>query len=139
MPDTLWNDWHWQQRERITRLDQLEQVVHLTDDERRAVVETAAEFHMGITPYYAALMDPDDPDLPGPAAVGPDDGRAGDRAGRPRGPARRGAGHAGAGHHPPLPGPRPLLHDAQLPGVLPPLHAQAEGRGPDERRREEAD
>lgn len=64
VPDALWNDWHWQQRERVTRLDQLEQVVHVTPDERRAVVETAAEFQMGITPYYAALMDPDDPSCP---------------------------------------------------------------------------
>src|SRR5512133_986645 len=64
VPDAIWNDWHWQQRERITRLDQLEKVIHLTDDERRAVVESDAEFHMGITPYYAALMDPDDPACP---------------------------------------------------------------------------
>jgi lysine 2,3-aminomutase len=64
VPDALWNDWHWQQRERVTRLDQLEQVVHVTPDERRAAVETEAEFQMGITPYYAALMDPDDPSCP---------------------------------------------------------------------------
>ena len=64
VPDALWNDWHWQQRERVTRLDQLERVVRLSDDERRAVVESDAEFHMGITPYYAALMDPDDPTCP---------------------------------------------------------------------------
>jgi lysine 2,3-aminomutase len=64
VPEALWNDWHWQQRERVTRLDQLERVVRLTDDERRAVVESDAEFHMGITPYYAALMDPEDPACP---------------------------------------------------------------------------
>ena len=64
VPDALWNDWHWQQRERVTRLDQLEKVVRLTEDERRAVIETDAEFHMGITPYYAALMDPEDPSCP---------------------------------------------------------------------------
>jgi lysine 2,3-aminomutase len=64
VPDTLWNDWHWQQRERVTRLDQLERVLHVTPDERRAAVETEAEFQMGITPYYAALMDPDDPSCP---------------------------------------------------------------------------
>jgi lysine 2,3-aminomutase len=64
IPDALWNDWHWQQRERVTRLDQLEKVVRLTEGERRAVVETDAEFHMGITPYYAALMDPEDPACP---------------------------------------------------------------------------
>jgi lysine 2,3-aminomutase len=64
VPDTLWNDWHWQQRERITRVEQLEPVLRLTDDERRAARETDSEFHMGITPYYAALMDPDDPGCP---------------------------------------------------------------------------
>jgi lysine 2,3-aminomutase len=64
VPDALWNDWHWQQRERITGLTALERVIRLTADERRAVVETDAEFHMGITPYYAALMDPDDPTCP---------------------------------------------------------------------------
>lgn len=64
VPDTLWNDWHWQQRERITTLRQLEQVVRLSADERRAATETAAEFRMSITPYYAALMDPDDPTCP---------------------------------------------------------------------------
>jgi lysine 2,3-aminomutase len=64
VPDALWNDWHWQQRERVTRLDQLERVLHVTPDERRAVLETGAEFQMGITPYYAALMDPDDPSCP---------------------------------------------------------------------------
>jgi len=61
LPDAIWNDWHWQQRERITALAQLERVIHVTHDERRAAQETEAEFHMGITPYYAALMDPDDP------------------------------------------------------------------------------
>jgi lysine 2,3-aminomutase len=64
VPDAVWNDWHWQQRERVTRLEQLERVVNVTPDERRAVVETGAEFQMGITPYYAALMDPDDPSCP---------------------------------------------------------------------------
>jgi lysine 2,3-aminomutase len=64
VPETLWNDWHWQQRERVTRLEQLERVIHVTDEERRAAVETEAEFQMGITPYYAALMDPEDPSCP---------------------------------------------------------------------------
>jgi lysine 2,3-aminomutase len=64
IPDALWNDWHWQQRERITRLDQLEKVIRVTPEERKAAVETDAEFHMGITPYYAALMDPEDPSCP---------------------------------------------------------------------------
>jgi len=64
VPEASWNDWHWQQRERITKLDQLEKVIRLTDEERQAVAATDAEFHMGITPYYAALMDPEDPTCP---------------------------------------------------------------------------
>ncbi len=64
IPERLWNDWHWQQRERITKLAQLEKVVRVTPEERRAATETEAEFHMGITPYYAALMDPEDPGCP---------------------------------------------------------------------------
>ena len=64
VPNSQWNDWHWQQRERITRVDQLEKVIRLTADERQAAVETDKDFHMGITPYYAALMDPEDPQCP---------------------------------------------------------------------------
>ncbi len=64
VPEETWNDWRWQQRERITRLAQLEAVIRVTDDERQACLETDAEFHMGITPYYAALMDPEDPRCP---------------------------------------------------------------------------
>jgi lysine 2,3-aminomutase len=64
VPDLLWNDWHWQQRERVIRLAQLERVIRVSPDERRAAIETAADFHMGITPYYAALMDPADPYCP---------------------------------------------------------------------------
>jgi len=64
VPEAQWNDWHWQQRERITELAQLEKVIRVTPEERRAAVETAAEFQMGITPYYAALMDPEDPACP---------------------------------------------------------------------------
>ncbi|WP_041453889.1 KamA family radical SAM protein [Anaeromyxobacter dehalogenans] len=64
VPDALWNDWHWQQRERVIRLEQLERVLRVTPEEREAAVKTEAEFHMGITPYYAALMDPEDPTCP---------------------------------------------------------------------------
>jgi lysine 2,3-aminomutase len=64
LPESIWNDWHWQQRERITKLAQLEKVIRVTPEERQAAIETEAEFHMGITPYYAALMDPEDPSCP---------------------------------------------------------------------------
>jgi lysine 2,3-aminomutase len=64
VPDAQWNDWRWQQRERITNMVQLERVLRVTEEERVAFAQTTAEFHMGITPYYAGLMDPEDPHCP---------------------------------------------------------------------------
>ena len=32
-----WNDWRWQMRHRLTRLDQFEKLLHLTDAERRGL------------------------------------------------------------------------------------------------------
>ncbi len=63
VPDAEWNDWHWQMRHRITRADQLRQLIHLTPDEERAIA-LRPEPPLAITPYFAALMDPDDPHCP---------------------------------------------------------------------------
>ena len=62
--DADWNDWRWQQRNRVRSADALATVVRLTPGEREAIAATAGEFRMAITPYYAALMDPDDPNCP---------------------------------------------------------------------------
>jgi lysine 2,3-aminomutase len=59
-----WNNWIWQQQKRVKTLEQLEQVIRVTDEERQAFKESDALFHMAITPYYASLMDPDDPNCP---------------------------------------------------------------------------
>ena len=59
-----WNDWQWQLRHRLTRVEDLEQLVTLTDEERRGVAMAPDLFRVGITPYYAALMDPEDPTCP---------------------------------------------------------------------------
>ena len=63
-PDSDWNDWRWQQRNRVTRMTELEKVITVTDEERTAFAKSDAMFHMGITPYYASLMDPEDPNDP---------------------------------------------------------------------------
>lgn len=59
-----WNDWHWQVRNRITTVEQLKKVINLTDGEEKAIEESLALLRMAITPYYASLMDPDDPNCP---------------------------------------------------------------------------
>ena len=59
-----WNDWRWQVSHRVTNLEQLGQVVNLTDEEERAVKDSEHLFRLGITPHYATLIDPDDPQDP---------------------------------------------------------------------------
>ncbi|MDI6600362.1 MAG: lysine 2,3-aminomutase [Thermoanaerobacteraceae bacterium] len=56
-----WNDWHWQVRNRITTLDELKHVVNLTPEEEEGIKDTLKTLRMAITPYYATLIDPDDP------------------------------------------------------------------------------
>src|SRR5512135_2254889 len=59
VPDENWNNWRWQLSHRINTPEEFEQVIHLTDSERRALT-TNGLFRVDITPYFASLMDPDD-------------------------------------------------------------------------------
>ncbi|HOA97644.1 lysine 2,3-aminomutase [Acetivibrio saccincola] len=59
-----WNDWRWQISNRITTLEELEQVINLTDEEREGVKKSLKYLRMAITPYYATLMDVDNYDCP---------------------------------------------------------------------------
>ncbi|MGD9963247.1 MAG: KamA family radical SAM protein, partial [Thermoplasmata archaeon] len=59
-----WNDWKWQLRNRITTVEQLKQVINLTPEEESGVKESLKVLRMAITPYFATLMDPDDPHCP---------------------------------------------------------------------------
>ncbi len=58
-----WDDWRWQLRHRITDLDGLERILRLSDGEREAV-RRLDRLPLGLTPYYAGLLDPDDPRQP---------------------------------------------------------------------------
>ena len=59
-----WNDWKWQVRNRISDVETLKQVINLTPEEEENIGEVLKKFRVGITPYYAALMDPDDHNCP---------------------------------------------------------------------------
>ena len=59
-----WNDWHWQQQNRVRTLADLEHVVELTGAEREAFEESRGAFRVAITPHYASLMSPSDPGCP---------------------------------------------------------------------------
>ncbi len=59
-----WNDWRWQIRNGIRDIETLEKVIPLTNTEREHLRKCLGKFTMEITPYYAALMDRNDPDCP---------------------------------------------------------------------------
>lgn len=58
-----WNDWHWQMKNLVRNVDQLRQIVQLTPDEDEAT-RRRPELKLGITPHFAALMQPDNPQCP---------------------------------------------------------------------------
>jgi lysine 2,3-aminomutase len=59
-----WRDWAWQMRHRVRSAADLARFVRPSQDEERAISALADRFRFVITPYYAALMDPDDPECP---------------------------------------------------------------------------
>ena len=59
-----WTDWRWQMQHRIHSAEELRAWIRPTEDELRAIEATKDVFRWNITPYYARLMDPDDPACP---------------------------------------------------------------------------
>lgn len=59
-----WNDWKWQFKNRISTPDQLREAIPLTPNESLAADKFVDLFRLGITPHYATLIDPDDPNCP---------------------------------------------------------------------------
>ncbi len=56
--DEQWLDWRWQLGHMLTTADELATVVALSSDERAGLAASAELFRVGVTPYYASLMDP---------------------------------------------------------------------------------
>lgn len=65
-----WNDWHWQFQNRIVNVDKLAGIIHLSREEHIALTQQH-DLPFSITPYYASLIDPDNPDDPIRRAVIP--------------------------------------------------------------------
>ncbi|MBL6664716.1 MAG: KamA family radical SAM protein [Rickettsiales bacterium] len=59
-----WNNWKWQVRNRIRKLDDLSRMIDLTDDEKQSVEKRTGNLPIAITPYYASLLSKDDPQQP---------------------------------------------------------------------------
>ncbi len=63
VPDEKWMDWRWQMSNRLNSLEELSKVINLTPTEEKAL-GTGGLFRVDITPYFASLIDPDDPTCP---------------------------------------------------------------------------
>ncbi|MDA9591990.1 KamA family radical SAM protein [bacterium] len=64
VPADDWNSWKWQLKNRITKLEQLEQYMQLTAEERAGCLFAKDKLAMAITPYFFNLIDPEDPNCP---------------------------------------------------------------------------
>jgi len=63
IPDEKWNDWRWQLSHRLNSIEDFEQILTLTESEREALSQPGL-FRVDITPYFASLIDPDNPQDP---------------------------------------------------------------------------
>jgi len=63
VPDEKWNDWRWQLSHRVNDLEVLETFINLTPEEVEGV-SAKNKFRLDITPYFASLIDPNDPLCP---------------------------------------------------------------------------
>lgn len=63
VPAEQWNDWRWQISHRISTYEEFARVIHLTPQETEGL-KAQHKFRTEITPYFASLIDPDDPECP---------------------------------------------------------------------------
>lgn len=59
-----WQDWTWQLKNRITTVEQLEQFMTLTEEEKAGCAHANHKLALAITPYFFNLIDRNDPDCP---------------------------------------------------------------------------
>ncbi|RJQ38572.1 MAG: KamA family radical SAM protein [Dehalococcoidia bacterium] len=64
VPDSLWNDWRWHFRNRITTIEELASFITLSEEEKTQIRQVTRCYPLAITPYYLSLINPDDPDDP---------------------------------------------------------------------------
>ena len=59
-----WEDWHWQVNKRIRTKEELAQIIKLTPEEEEGTKKASGRLSLAITPYWATVMDPEDPNCP---------------------------------------------------------------------------
>ena len=64
VPESDWQDWTWQLKNRITTVEQLERQMTLTPAERAGCLFANRKLALAITPYFFNLIDRSDPHCP---------------------------------------------------------------------------
>lgn len=59
-----WNDWRWQMRHRLTKLEHFQRLLRLSATEEQGLLIAPEKFAVAVTPYFASLLDPEDPFCP---------------------------------------------------------------------------
>lgn len=63
VPQEKWTDWRWQLSHRLNSVEDFEQILQLTESERKGLSQSDL-FRVDITPYFVSLIDPNNPDDP---------------------------------------------------------------------------
>ena len=63
-PENEWNDAKWQLKHRVQRLEDLDERLRLSPEERAGIVLTGTKLASAVTPHFFNLIDPEDPDCP---------------------------------------------------------------------------
>lgn len=64
VPESDWQDWTWQLKNRLTTIEQLERYMTLTPSEKAGCLFAKDKLALAITPYFFNLIDRNDPDCP---------------------------------------------------------------------------
>ncbi|MGZ4123012.1 MAG: lysine 2,3-aminomutase, partial [Tumebacillaceae bacterium] len=56
-----WNDWMWQLTHTVNDMEALGKVTNLTEEEKLGIENIKMTIPLRITPYYAMMMDENDP------------------------------------------------------------------------------
>lgn len=59
-----WNDWKWQMAHRLKTVETLAKVLSLDAAEKDGIQQCLGAFRMAVSPYYASLIDPANPNDP---------------------------------------------------------------------------
>ncbi len=59
-----WRDWKWQMTHRITDIKTLQSIINLSSEEKEIIERIGQKYRWSISPYYASLMNPQNPQDP---------------------------------------------------------------------------